>query len=297
MNRSTLWLLVALAPGCAWDEGLTIENMTGKVVIPKEAATRVMNTADGGTEEITDPRLIGPVYLGFYSEVRDDVKSYPHPAVGPAIAAGQEGDTYPYGGSTVGDFRFACNSGLTCKVVSDRYTSYDDLLEWFNVRVGEPVVDPNGEEIVVGDYLRQTCMQMLQVTADDEIRILPKDRNADGYIDTSDLQFVLNADDEFEAEFTVWQQEFFRSNEGVGMSLWGWMDSPAADFTYSTCDPSNGYNQIEYSQNFFGGRQYQDVLNSPSKYIIAGDWVASEAHVYENWDDEVVLRIDFPVEN
>lgn len=290
--------LVATGAGCTWDDGLIIENLTGKVIIPREAATRELPAADGGTEIVTDPRLIGPVILGVYPGVDTTSLAYPHPIVGPSFRPGQPGDTYPYGGTSVGDFRFACTEFLACRVVSNRYTSYDDLLVWFRDRLGLVVPDRNGDPVTTGDYIRQQCMEMLRVTADDEIRIIASDQDGDGTVTDKDLDFVENEDGDFEGTFTLWQQEFYKSDDGVGMSLWGWMDAPSdGGFRYSTCDPNQGYQQVWYDQQFFGGRQFSDVLNQPSQYIGAGDWVATEPHIYEEWDDSVVLRLGTKVEN
>lgn len=297
MIRRSVWLLPVLFTACAWDDGLIIENMTGKVILPREAATRVFLNAEGEEETVTDPRLIGPVILGVYPQVRDDIYPFTHPEIGPSFRPGQPGDTYPYGGTTVGDFRFACMDALACRVVSNRYTSYDDLLSWFTERLGLPLLDRGGDPITAGDYIRQQCMEMLRVTSDDEIRLIAQDRNEDGTVDDKDLDFVEREDGDFEATFTLWQQEFYKSDDGVGMSLWGWMDTPApGSFEFSTCDPNQGYQQVWYDQQFWGGRQYNDLLNKPGQYIGNGDYVAEIPHVYEAWDDAVELRLDQRVE-
>ncbi len=290
--------VIASVTGCAWDDGLVIQNLTGTVIIPREAATRELPAAGGGTETVTDPRLIGPVILGVYPGVDSTSFAYPQPIVGPSFRPGQPGDTYPYGGTTVGDFRFPCMELLRCKVVSNRYTSYDDLLVWFRDRLGIVLTDRDGDPLSTGDYIRQQCMEILRVTADDEIRIIASDQNADGGIDDKDLDFVENEDGDFEGRFTLWQQEFYKSDDGVGMSLWGWMDAPSdLGFRFSTCEPNQGYQQQVYDQQFFGGRQHSDLLNQPSQYIGGGDWVAAEPHIYEDWDDIVVIRLGTKVEN
>lgn len=288
MNRTFCVLALALS-ACSFNEGLVIENMTGRILIPAEAATRVM--PNGETVE-NDARLIGPVTLGFYPEVRDDIYQFPHPAVGPSFSAEQAGDTYPYGGTTVGDIRYPCVADLVCRMTSGRFTDYDDIIDWYGTYYEDPIIDRNGQEIVTGEYLRQTCFQQLRVTSDEEVRIIQtEDRNEDGTIDTNDLDFVLNADGFFEAEFIVYQQEFYE-----GFELWGWMDSPSAvDGRVNTCDTLNGFGDFEYNQGFQGGLQYPDLLNFPEKYIQQGDWVAGQGFKYESVDDEVVLTLDFEV--
>src|SRR5262249_52794022 len=86
--RTSLATLTALAvaagaSGCTFNEDLTIRDFTGTVKIPKAAATRTFTHTDGSTETITDVKLIGPVYLGFFPSVQDGLYPYPHPEEGP----------------------------------------------------------------------------------------------------------------------------------------------------------------------------------------------------------------------
>ena len=39
------------------------------------------------------------------------------------------GNAYPYGGGSVGRYDFACFSSVACKVVTGRFTDYDDILD------------------------------------------------------------------------------------------------------------------------------------------------------------------------
>lgn len=277
--------------GCTFNEGLVIEDMTGTVVVPREAATRQMpGDADG--ETTTDVRLIGPVVLGFYPDVRDDIYSYPHPEVGPAFSQDVSGDAYPYGGTTVGDIRHPCVSDLRCRVTAGRFLSYDGILDWFKEKYQAPIVDAGGVEIATGEYIRQTCFERLFYTSDEEIRLVAEDENEDGQIDTNDLQFIENADGDFEAEFIVYQQEFFE-----GMHLWGWMDSPnEIDGSLETCNERGGFNDVQYDDTFSAGVQYQALLNFPDFYIQEGDYVApTPGWEYTSVDDEVVIRLDVEV--
>lgn len=290
--RTTLIGLAAVAGlvGCTFDEGLIIEDMTGTVVVPREAATRQM-PGDAEGETTTDVRLIGPVVLGFYPDVRDDIYSYPHPEVGPAFSQDVSGDAYPYGGTTVGDIRHPCLSDLRCRVTSGRFLDYDSILDWFRDKYQTPIVDADGEEVQTGEFIRQTCFERLFYTTDEEIRLVAEDENEDGVIDTSDLQFVENADGDFEAEFIVYQQEFF-----PGMKLWGWMDSPnLVNGVLNTCNEQDGFNDVQYNDSFSAGVQYTNLLNFPDEYIQEGDWVASEGFEYTTVNDEVRLVLDFEV--
>lgn len=282
--------LVAALPACTFDEGLVIQDMTGTVVVPRAAATRQMPGDEEGATT-TDVRLIGPVVLGFYSDVRSDLYSYPHPDVGPAFSSQASGDAYPYGGTTVGDIRHPCVSDLRCRVTSGRFLSYDGILDWFGEKYQTPVLNGAGEEIESGEYIRQTCFERLFYTNDEEIRVVAQDENEDGTIDLSDLQFVENADGDFEAEFKVVQQEFF-----PGMKLWGWMDSPGTvSGNLNTCDEQNGFVDNQYDDSFAVGVQHANLLNFPNEYIQEGDFVAGEAPEYSAVDDEIRIVLDFEV--
>ena len=279
MSISSLSLLVALF-GCSYDEGLVIEDMVGTVVVPREAATRTFVYDDGSSVEVTDSRLIGPVYLGLYASVLEGLEPYPHPERGPVFQSELPGDTYPYGGTTMGDFRFACMEYFQCRMVSGRYNDFDEIVDWFNETVKDPIVDQFGVEVTNGEYIRQTCYELMDVTTDAEVRI------------TGDVDFVENSDGDFEAEFTIWQQDYYD-----GFTLWGWMDTPSeTSLSYSTCNPASGWQEAEYNSNYFAGRQYRDLLNYPSIYVANGDYTTL-GYVYSDVTDTPTLRLDIPVED
>lgn len=296
MRNPTLAAL-ALVAGCYYDEGLDIDNIHGTVVLPEAAAQRTI-VIDGTNTLVTDVRLIGPVILGLYPDISESQFAYPHPVTGPAFSQDSAGDTFPYGGTTIGDIRFACMQALTCKVTSGRFSSYDNIVDWFNM-VGTPLEDSSGNPVTTGEYLRQTCFQILEAVADEDVRLVPPDQNDDGAVDGADLDFVQRNDGMWEADFTVWQQEMFGDvSTGAGFKLWGWMDSPNfGTYDFKTCDRSNGFQQQEYNQQFAGGRQFRDLLNHPSNYIEIGDWVSGAAVEITSLEQQPELQIDFVVED
>lgn len=320
MHRTSLrtfpaWALLfgSLTGGCAYEEGLLVQNLKGTVRVPKEATTRTIARADGSEETIPpDVKLIGPVYLGLYPSVFEAgvIERYPHPEVGPQYIENVPGNTYPYGGTTVGDFRFPCLDFLNCKLTSGRFLDYQEIVDWF-AYLEQPVVDAAGAEVASGDYIRQTCYDLLNVTSDDEVRLTAfADRDNSGAIDRQDLDFV-DAGDFWEAEFTIWQQELFWDKDqadctpGVsekeggckGFSLWGWMDAPSdVSYQFSTCEPGEGFLVNEYNSEIFSGRPYLDVLNFPATYISDGDYTASEGFVWYDIHDEPEIVLDFKVE-
>ncbi len=310
MSRYTLIpVVVATLAGCHWDEGLVIENMVGTVVLAPEALTRPFVSEEGVESTITDPRLIGPVYLGVYSGVTAGIEPYLYPYVGPQFVEGVSGDTYPYGGTTVGDIRYACVEFLTCKLTSGRFVDFDAIVDWFGNTLQDPVVDQFGNEIETGDFLRQACYDLLEITSDAEVRITAyEDRNGDGAVDEGDLDFVVREDGKWEAEFTLWQQDYFDNSAKVeeddgsedeihGFTLFGWMDAPAVGSgELSTCNGEvAGFNENTYNNYFYGGRPYLDVLNDPGFYISTGDWVSGEPYQYESEWDTPELELNFEV--
>jgi hypothetical protein len=299
MKSMTTVAIVALLSGCTpWDEGLVIEDMTGTVVIPRDAATRsIYNAETKISEDVTDVRLIGTVYLGLYpavlSEDGERPFAYPHPEMGPIIDQGIPGDTYPYGGTSVGDYRFACVESLACKLSTGRFVDYDAIIDWFANFVNDPVKDASGEEVTSGAWLQSACYESLNVTEDAEVRITAyDDRNGDGAIDAGDLDFVENAAGDFVGSFTLWQQEYID-----GFSLWGFMDTPSAvTSTFTTCNMEEGFNFNEYNADFKAGAMFGDILNHPSLYLEGGDYVASEGYVYSSVDDTPTINIDWALE-
>lgn len=287
---------LAVCTACAFDEGLVIENMEGRIILPPEAATQSFFNEDGTLREtVTDVRMIGPVYVGLYPTIEEGAFPYPHPSTGPSLSSGRIGDAYPYGGTTVGDFRFACFEDLTCNLVSGRHLSYDSIIEWMGV-FDQPLLDAFGQPVETGAYIQQVCFEQNFYTSDEEVRLIQtKDTNDDGVVDALDLDFVERADGNFEGRFRIWQQEFVS-----GFTAWSFMDAPNNNsMTHTTCNPDAGAQQRDYSVNIQTGTQYQDVLNYPSTYLTDGDWVGSidrGTHTYVDVFDDVEIWIDVPVE-
>lgn len=295
-------LLLALS-GCVYDEHLPQVDVHGTLVIPREAATRVIAVDENGepTETLTDVRFIGPVYIGAFPDVREGDFTYPHPEMGPVLDASLPGNAYPYGGGTVGRFDFACFEHVACKVTTGRFRDYDDLLGWFRDVVKDPIVNDFGSEIQSPDYYRSFCYELLEITSDAEM----------SWISNDDLSFVENSDGDFEAEFSLWQVTYQQN-----MKVWGFMDSPGSvlaagegRFSFSTCDNTQGQSNNEYVADYFYGAGRRDVLNYPSQYIGAGDWVSGmddvptltqeDADAFRDAQDEgysVDLRIGFEVQ-
>ncbi|MDP2308138.1 MAG: hypothetical protein Q8P18_19110 [Pseudomonadota bacterium] len=272
--------ILILALGCAYNEALPEKDIFGTVIVPAAAATRTQ--ADG--TELKDARFIGPIFLGAYAGIDSVSFGYPHPSMGPIVTADTPGDTFPFGGTTVGRYDFACYESLACKVVTGRFTDYQDILDYFGTVLGNPVKDQSGEDVANASTFQQACFDHFYATSDDEMAFL------------GDLQFSENADGDFEAAFTMPHTVFVE-----GMTIWGWMDAPeivaanpSANGDFSTCEEGAGREFEEYNSEFFEGRVYYDALNTPSRYIYSGDWVATggEESVVNSPDDRPVVRLD-----
>lgn len=270
--------------GCVYQEHLPEIDIRGKVIVPRAAATRTTPDADGDgvTEEVTDVRLIGPVYLGAFAGIDTASFSYPHPAMGPIVTSDFPGNTFPFGGATVGRLDFACYEAIACKVTTGRFTSYDDVIDYFSRILGTPILDRYGAVVDNSSVFQQYCYQYFDATSEQEIN----------FIDAAD--FVENDDGDFEADFLMAHTVF---NEG--MAIWGWMDAPQigtdsveANGAYGTCNARGGRQFTEYDQDYYEGRPYTNTLNYPSQYVYDGDWVSSGDVTMQAREDEPVVHLD-----
>jgi hypothetical protein len=315
MNRSvciSFVLMGLLGSGCAFDEELVIENLVGTVVVPEELIQRDFEV-DGQVQTVADPRVMGPVYLGLYPGAvgADVITDYPHPTTGPVFDPSQPiGTAYPYGGTTVGLIRPVCLEALQCRAVSGRFTTYDAMIAWYRDYLNEPILDWNDDPIESGEELRQICMNTFEFTLDEELGFVVGDRNGDDTVDEMDLDFIDRGDGHWEAEFTIWQQEYFRNPEsGEGFTLWGVMDNPdLGNNTFGSCSTTTQVGQFisEYNQRFRSGAMVRDFLNRPSQYINTGDIVSGPqdqeggagdvGYIYQDEFDVPELFLNFEVQ-
>ena len=311
---SSAGLLLALTSvsGC-YSEGLEIYDLTGTVRIPADAATYQFTrpvlddagnpvTDDSGnpvteSETRTDVKLLGPVYIGLYADVRNDIFAYPYPEAGPPVAGANVGDTYPYGGTTMGDYRYACYEFFQCRMVSGRYVDFDEIVSWWKDVVGNPITDRTGAPVLTGAAMEDTCYTLRRFTEPLELGITAAiDRNDDGLLDANDLDFTLVEDpdgDYFEGEFTIPQAEFF-----PGMKAWAMLERPSAgSFLYDdTCNDELGYQEFTFDQNWRAGASNQDVLNRPAGYLNTGDRVASVGFEWNDPWEPAEIVLDFEVQ-
>ncbi len=299
MNSHIVGLVLASAAlGACRPENLSIYDLEGRVVMPRDAGEGRLPIADSNgviTDRVLvdEPRMIGPVYIGLYAEIDYTQGFYPAPLLTRGNTPSRaDGDAFPYGGTTIGDFRIGCLEELACKLVSGRYKSYEEIVGWWRDTLERPLRDVFQNDITTGEFIQQNCFDLMELTSDEELRIIAtEDRNGDGEITNQDLDFVQDANGDWVAEFRIWEAEFYK-----GFSAWAFMDAPVGqDFTFSTCDDSLGYQELTYTRGFYNGAQQQDVLNVPGTYLGDGDWVSSVPLIWENPQEYVEVVIDFKI--
>ncbi len=288
MHTSTTYTLLAsvglLLGGCAYTEdALNHFDFNGTVRIPVEAVQVEMRDDDNETWTIDDPRAMGPIYMGVFPSVVDNLYDFSHPEIGPVTSDGQSGDAYPLGGNTVGRFEWGCYQQLICQTVTGRYSSYDDVLEFFRDEVRDPILDTNGQEVTSGIEYQEQCFEYKYATDDYEI----------AFIDDGQLDFALTSDGQYyEAETSIPHVPFYE-----GMTVWGWADMPSEGFGFTTCNSSIGESVYYYEEQYDVGSNFSDVLNFPGTYIDHGDYVENEGYVLTSTEDEFVLELGFRYED
>ena len=255
-SRTTLALvaLAVLLVGC-FDEELPERDMQGTVVVSGDL--------------IDDPRSIGVVYLGIYEAFDPNQLGYPYPATAPRVGDNPIGDALPYGGSSIGDFAFACYRAIQCQVVTGRYSTLDSILEVL------PVENEQGEPVSAEEMFDQ-CTWYYGYNELSEFQFL-----------TEDLHFEENADGDWEASFRAWHTRM-----PVGAIVWGFADN---DHTSCTIDRGAvNRKRGEDGQWWREGTNFNDVLNFPDKYITDGDLISETPTIIEaGRDDEYELRLDY----
>ena len=308
MRTITLSLVGLSFGGCAYEENLREQDLTGVVRIPIEALESLQLIDPDGTPivdggftlddegqpvlDITDQMgLLGPLYIGAFPSVETGLYAYPHPEMGPILDSDRPGDTYPYGGTTVGRFDYACYEQLRCKVVTGRYTDYQQIIDFFADVVQEPILAPDGTEVTNGSTYQEHCFTTEYVTSDDELSFIDDEPN-ENVRPYFKPYFSLNeAGTHYVADVTIPHALVVD-----GMELWGWVDMPSARYNSASCNESEGDMHYRYTEQFYKGSSYPDLLNFPGLYIDEGDWVVDEPYTVDSADDEFVVDFTYKFE-
>lgn len=269
--------VLGLLAGCGYDENIPSYDLVGQLKIPKEAIqVTIFDEETQSDRVIEDPRALGPVYLGAFASVRSGDFDYAHPEMGPILDTDYPGATYPYGGTSVGRFDWGCYQALICKMVTGRYSSYDDILDFYANVLKTPIIDPYGVEVTDGTVYQERCYEINYSTSDDELAFLARDPD-----------FSLDGD------YYVSDVTIPHVNWVEGLSLWGWIDMPSRTFDFATCDSTTGELFTRYSENYYTGASHTDVLTYPSFYIDSGDWVVEDAPVITDPNQDFELELGY----
>jgi hypothetical protein len=288
-SRTAFIAAAALASGCAYTEdSLEHFDLYGKVRIPKEAAEITVTVTETDEEGNTtsrdevleaDVRNIGPVYLGVYPGIDENLFEFPHPEIGPVLTEDTL-DSYPYGGTSVGRPDFACYEVLRCKVTTGRFTSYDDVLDFFRDELNDPVLNQFGEEVTSAVEFREWCYETMFLTSDSELPFLSLD-GAD-FVDKGDY---------WEADATVYHS-YFRE----GATVWGWMDAPTRSYNFASCTDDSaqgGWQQFYYTEQYTTGATCAGLLNAPANFIDRGDWISETGAEMKSPEDNFVVELGY----
>jgi hypothetical protein len=307
MQKLIIGVVSLLSCGCIYNEEIEQKNLTGVVRISVDALQNmklidadgvpIMEngfTLDADGKPVLDigeeMGLLGPVYIGAFPDVKDGLFDYPHPEMGPVLDESLPGNTYPYGGTTVGRFDYACYEQLRCKVVTGRYSDYGEIIDFFADVVQSPIMDPDGNEVTSAVNYQEHCYLGEHVTSNDELSFVDDEptKNDEPYFKP---YFHLSSDGlYFEADVTIPHTLFVE-----GMKLWGWVDMPSADYNFASCNPESGDQYYRYTEQFVKGSSYPDLLNFPGIYIDKGDWVAEPVEITDP-EKQFVIELTHLVE-
>lgn len=273
--------LFGLLGACGYEEtALNHFDFEGTVRIPVEAASVEYFDDDNNSWVVeNDPRNLGPVYIGVFPSVVDNLYDFVHPEIGPVLGEDQPGNAYPLGGNTIGRFEYGCYQQLNCRIVTGRYTDYGDVLDFFANELQEPIIGADGEEVGSGTEYQERCFELRYATDDTEV----------DFIEDGELDFALSSDGQwYEAEAVVPHVEYFEN-----MAVWGWLDAPSTSFNFASCDPNLGEQIYYYTEQYDAGANHTDLLNFPGLYIDDGDWVENSGYNLTSSEDTFTLELGF----
>lgn len=224
--------MLGLSAGC-FAEDLREIDLTGSVKVPVELA---------GTS-----RDLGIVFVGVYAEANDEALGYTYPFMGPVVGSSEWGNSYPYGGTTVGRYSFPCVMEGKCRVITGRYPDLRSVMEM--LELGQNEEPPWTDE----DYW-DVCQEYFGYSEPGELEFTGVDRlnfhEEDGY---------------WVADWKIWHVDP-QDDAGARPVLWAFVDNGM-----QSCNPDGGASNRGSGAYFREGAVFEDVLNMPGKYITAGD--------------------------
>lgn len=285
-HTSLLLLMAGLSVACTYQEdALSHVDLTGTVRIPKHATQLTLVDDDFNERQIDDPRSIGPVYLGVFSGVEQSNYGYTHPEIGPVVNDEINGNTYPYGGTTVGRFAWGCYRELRCKLVSGRFVDYADVLTYFSDVLDDPILNEELSAVGPEEY-KERCYEVLDVTSDAELDFITAGKESpDNKPDFEDKG------DYYEAEVTIPHTLFSK-----GVAVWGWVDMPSTKYKFATCEEEDGDYIYYYDEEYYLGTNTSFALNYPDDWIDDGDWLSENAAIIDDPDKAFEIELGYKYE-
>ncbi len=255
-------------------EGLNIHNMTGKILIPKAVL---------GSNEL------GVVYVGVFSGV-DNRLGYLSPAAAPAQVGG--GDTFPYGGTSIGDF-YTRDARVVCTQVSDRNVIDNGTELELDFSILQFPFYPGSAVWAFADTGNDTCNGGGGFYDAFAIPVTPTDVTASGTA-TGPVcgpnfltDYVVTLESTDISAFTGAGVGVVQLSDPYQRLYKAKSVNPAAhtvtvtDF-YNYCTPPKAAGPFasqlkKPNSRVYYGTEYQNVLNFPATYINPGDLVPSTA--------------------
>lgn len=246
------------------NEGLNIHNMTGKILIPKAVL---------GSNEL------GVVYVGVFSGV-DNRLGYLSPSAAPAQVGG--GDTFPYGGTSIGDY-YTRDARVVCTQVSDRNVIDNGTELELDFSILQFPFYPGSAVWAFADTGNDTCNGGGGFYDAFAIPVTPTDVTAAANgtdfvvtLETTDLSAFTGAG----VGVVQLSDPYQRLYKSKSVNTAAHTVTVTDFYNYGTPPKAAGPYQarlLKPNSNVYYGTEYQNVLNFPATYINAGDLVPSTA--------------------
>ncbi len=242
MRKITTLLLafvqLALFAGCFQEEVREID-ITGTLRIPVEMVSQSSSE-------------LGVVYIGLYADADADTLGFTYPFMGPVVGSASWGNSYPYGGTTIGVFSFPCVREGKCRMVTGRYGDLDQVIDALGIGQGtEPPWTDEDYWDACQDYFGYTDPMELNFVGEDRLNF----HEEDGY---------------YVADWKIWHVDPQDDAENRPV-LWAF-----ADNGLQSCNPDGGSSNRDDGPWFREGDMFPDVINMPGKYLTDGDLFTSE---------------------
>lgn len=281
--------LLGAASGCNEylgniNEGVNVNNMAGKVVIPKA---------------VLGSNALGVVYVGVFSGV-DMSRGYLSPLTAPAQVG--DGNTFPYGGTSVGDY-YTRDARYVCQVITDRNVKDAGTNLEVDFQILQFPFYPGSAVWAFADNDNSTCDNNSGYYDATAIFVTPTDvqPNATGWtvtFDTTDLALFSGINGSGSKQFLDPAGRLYKVSTVNATAL----TANVTDvFNYGVAPSVTGpypSQLIKPEANMYYGTQSQVVLNFPTSpsygFVSTGDLVPTTPTIINDLSS-VTLTLDSKV--